>query len=86
MKNLHIKDIIKNYLYDLDDFITIYDNYLHVFNYKRLNKIDDNEINLLLDNKEIEIKGNNLKIKKMTNQELLITGLIEKVEFKHVYK
>lgn len=84
MKNLHIKDIIKNYLYDLNDFITIYDNYLHVFNYKRLNKIDDNEINLLLDNKEIEIKGNNLKIKKMTNQELLITGLIEKVEFKHV--
>ena len=84
MKNLHIKDIIKNYLYDLNDFITIYDNYLHVFNYKRLNKIDDNEINLLLDNKEIEIKSNNLKIKKMTNQELLITGLIEKVEFKHV--
>ena len=75
MKNLHIKDIIKNYLYDLNDFITIYDNYLHVFNYKRLNKIDDNEINLLLDNKEIEIKGNNLKIKKMTNQELLITKI-----------
>ena len=75
---------MKNYLYDLENFITIYDNHLHVFNYIKLNRINDKEINLLLDNKEITINGNNLKIKQMTKKELLINGVIEKVEFRDV--
>ncbi len=84
MKNLHIKEILKEYLYDLNNFITIYDNYLHVFNYKKLNKISDKEISILLDNKEFIIIGIDLKIKQMTKQELLIMGIIEKVEFSYV--
>ena len=77
MKNIHIKNILKNYLYDLDNYITIYDNYLYVFNYNKLNKISGKEINIILDNKEIIISGNNLLIKQMTKQELLITGIIK---------
>ncbi len=84
MKNIHIKNILKNYLYDLDNYITIYDNYLYVFNYNKLNKISGKEINIILDNKEIIISGNNLLIKQMTKQELLITGIIMKVEFSYV--
>ncbi len=84
MKNIHIKDILKNYLYDLDNYITIYDNYLYVFNYIKLNKISGKEINIILDNKEIIISGNNLLIEQMTKQELLITGIIMKVEFSYV--
>ena len=84
MKNIHIKNILKNYLYDLDNYITIYDNYLYVFNYNKLNKISGKEINIILDNKEIIISGNNLLIKQMTKQELLIIGVIMKVEFSYV--
>lgn len=81
MKNLHFKDTLTNFLFDLDDFITIYDNSLHVFNYKKLNKLSDEEIILSLNNRKIIIKGNYLKIKQMTKQELLINGKIMKVEF-----
>ena len=84
MNNIHIKNILKNYLYDLDNYITIYDNYLYVFNYNKLNKISGKEINIILDNKEIIISGNNLLIKQMTKQELLIIGVIMKVEFSYV--
>ena len=84
MKNIHIKNILKNYLYDLDNYITIYDNYLYVFNYNKLNKISGKEINIILDDKEIIISGNNLLIKQMTKQELLIIGVIMKVEFSYV--
>jgi len=70
-------------LFDLDDFITIYENHLHVFNFKKLNKLSDEEIILSLAKAEIIIKGNNLKIKIMTKQELLINGQIMKVEFKY---
>lgn len=84
MKNLHFKDTFKNFLYDLNNFITIYDNHLHVFNYIKLNKLSDTEIVLTLSKMEVTISGNDLKIKQMTKQELLITGIILKVEFKYV--
>lgn len=81
MKNLHFKDSLKNFLFDLDNFITIYENTLHVFNYKKLEKLSSDEIIIYLDNKIINIKGTNMKIKQMTKQELLIKGVILKVEF-----
>jgi len=81
MKNLHIKDSLKNFLFDLENFITIYDNHLHVFNYMKLNKLSDTEIILKFDKFKLIISGINLKIKQMTKQELLINGCILKVEF-----
>ncbi len=83
MKNLHFKEYFSNFLFDLENFITIYDNTLHVFNYQRLNKLSAAEIVLTFENKKITISGNNLKIKQMTKQELLISGQILKVEFQY---
>ncbi len=83
MKNLHFKEYFSNFLFDLENFITIYDNTLHVFNYQRLNKLSATEIVLTFENKKITISGNNLKIKQMTKQELLISGQILKVEFQY---
>ena len=83
MKNLHFKEYFKYYLFDLEDFITIYENHLHVFNYQKLNKLSDTEIIIRQKSKVIMIEGTNLKIKQMTKQELLILGSILKVEFKY---
>ena len=73
-----------DYLYDLEDFITIYENHLHVFNYQKLTKLSDTNIILIVKNMEVNITGENLKIKQMTKQELLINGKILKVEFAYV--
>ncbi len=81
MKNLHFREYFKNFLYDLNDFITIYENNLHVFNYDKLNKLSSDEIILTIQNKKVLIKGEKLKIKQMTKQELLINGKVIKVEF-----
>ncbi len=83
MNNLHFKDSFKNFLFDLDNFITIYDDTLHVFNFTKLNKLSDTEIVLRINNKVVYINGENLKIKQMTKQELLIKGKLEKVEFNY---
>ena len=83
MNNLHFKDSFKNFLFDLDNFITIYDDTLHVFNFTKLNKLSDTEIVLRINNKVVYIYGKNLKIKQMTKQELLIKGKLEKVEFNY---
>lgn len=81
MKNLHFRDNFKNFLFDYEEFISLYDKHLHVFNYKKLNKLSDTEIILSLNNRKLVIDGVNLKIKQMTKQELLIIGSILKVEF-----
>ncbi len=81
MKNLHFKEYFNNFLFDLENFITIYENTLHVFNYQKLDKLSDTEIILKINNKKVIIDGTNLKIKQMTKQELLISGEILKVEF-----
>ncbi len=83
MKKLHFREYFENYLYDLQDFISIYEGHLHVFNYQKLIKLSENEIILQMINKEINIKGQYLKIKQMTKQELLIMGNIMKVEFNY---
>ena len=70
MKNLHFRDHFKNFLYDLQDFITIYGNNLHVFNYSKLNKLSNTEIILTINNRKVFIEGNDLKIKKMSKEEL----------------
>lgn len=84
MERLHFRDYFKNFLYDLEDFITIYENHLHVFNYQKLTKLSDTNIILIVKNMEVNITGENLKIKQMTKQELLINGKILKVEFAYV--
>lgn len=81
MKNLHFKESFKNFLFDLENFITIYENTLHVFNYEKLNKLSETEIIIKIQNKLLKIEGINLKIKQMTKQELLVNGTILKVEF-----
>lgn len=81
MKNLHFRESFKNFLYDLENFITIYENNLHVFNYEKLEKLSDTEIVIILLDKTLKISGINMKIKQMTKQELLINGVFLKVEF-----
>lgn len=83
MKNLHFRDSFKNFLFDLEDFITIYENHLHVFNYQKLNKLSETEIVLSFIKMKMTISGINLKIKQMTKQELLVNGKILKVEFSY---
>ncbi len=73
---MHLKENLINFLYDLDYFITIYDNYIHIFNYKELISLSDTKIILKMPNFTLEIKGNNLFITKMLKNELLIKGNI----------
>ena len=83
MKNLHIRDNLKNFLYDLENFISIYDNNFHVFNYQKLSKLSNTEIIFTMHNMIVKLNGINLKIKKMTKQELLIMGHFTKVLFEY---
>ena len=46
---MHIKDTLINFLYDKEYFISIYDNFIHVFNYKDLISLTNKLVILKLD-------------------------------------
>ncbi len=77
---MNIRNNIINYLYDKDYIITMYENSLYIFNYKRLFDFNDTKITVSLNDRTINIYGKKLSIVKMTKDELLINGTIEKIE------
>ena len=84
---MHIINNIKNYLYDKNYIINIYDNSLYVFNYLKLKRLTDKEITLAFNGFDLEIYGNKFLVCQMTSRELLINGSIENMRFvyaKHI--
>ena len=75
-----MKDNIKNYLYDKKYFINIYDNYIHVFNYVRMEDFMCNKIILAMSDFKLIITGDDFFITKMLHNEILIRGKLLKVE------
>ena len=76
---MHIKDTLVNFLYDKEYFISIYDNFIHVFNYKELISLTSKLVILKLDKFKLEFKGEDLFITKMVSNEILIRGVIKNV-------
>ena len=78
---MHIKESLINFLYDKEYFISIFENYIHVFNFRELKSLSSKKIILKLDTFTLDIEGNDLFITKMLPNEVLIKGTISKVGF-----
>ena len=73
-------EIFKNYLKGEDYYIIIYSNYIYIYKYIDIIKFTDNFISLKLEKFKINIHGKDLLITKLEKNELLIKGIINKVE------
>ena len=80
---VHIKENLINFLYDKNYFINIYDEYIHIFNYRELISLSSKKIILKMESFKININGTDLFITKMLPNEILIKGNIVKVEFSY---
>lgn len=69
-------NIIKNYINDNDFKINLFNNSINIVNYIDISSIDSNKIIIKSIDKLIIINGVNLKINKLLENELLITGEI----------
>ena len=78
-----MKDNLINFLYDKNYFINIYDEYIHIFNYRELISLSSKKIILKMESFKININGTDLFITKMLPNEILIKGIISKVEFSY---
>ena len=74
---------INNFIKDNDFQTTIYNNKIHIKNYTRIISLEKNYISLYASNKKLIMKGNNLKLNKILDDEILILGEITAIEVKN---
>lgn len=73
---------LDRYLTDNEYKITITNNYLNIINYQEILDFSNKEIAIRHPNGITIIKGNNLVVSKMQDEELLIKGDIKSILFK----
>lgn len=68
---------IKNFLYDKDYFISLFDNSLHLYGYDKIIKFDSEVLVFKIKNFFLSVEGDNLLVNKMLENEILISGVIK---------
>ncbi len=58
----------------------MYDDCIYIFNYRYLDRFDDEKIVVSLCDRKITVNGEHLSIVRMTKEELLIRGKITSIE------
>ncbi len=73
---------IRSYILDEEFKITYLNNRINIVNYDSIGHFDNNKVLINYDDKRITIKGNNLVVSKLMNNEVLIEGVISNIEFR----
>lgn len=73
---------LNNYIKDNDYKITYFKNYIDVSNYIEIKEFSSNKIVVKYKNGINIINGSNLVISKMLDNEILISGEINNIEFR----
>ena len=71
---------ISNFINDKEFRFTIYENQIHIINYKKIISLEDDKIIIQGNQRIINIKGNNFKLEKLLNEELLCIGQVQRIE------
>ncbi|MDD4035887.1 MAG: YabP/YqfC family sporulation protein [Bacilli bacterium] len=69
-----------DYIDDKEIKITVYTNKLHILNYLEIVNFDEKKITIKYNKGLIVVKGKNLMISKLLNDETLIIGTIKAIE------
>ena len=79
---MKIIDGIRNYVIEQEFEIRIINNKVDVINYKDIGHFDSNKFIINYSDGSVVIKGNNLVVSKLMNDEILIGGEIKGLELR----
>ena len=79
---MKIIDVIRNYVIEQEFEIRIINNKVDVINYKDIGHFDSNKVIINYSDGSVVIKGNNLVVSKLMNDEILIGGEIKGLELR----
>ena len=72
----------REYMLNNEFVINIYKDKINIINYKSIGAIEDTKISINGDNRNVFITGEKLALKKLLNDEILISGVIKKIELR----
>lgn len=76
---------LKNYINDTEFRVNLYKNKIHIVNYTKIITIEKSRISIGYSSGIIIIKGKELALKKLLDDEILIKGIINSVELEWLY-
>lgn len=82
MKRIRIIQDIKSYILDEEFKLLFLNNRVNISNYTSIGHFDSNKVIVKYDKGEAIVKGNELVVSKLMNDEILIVGNINNIEFR----
>lgn len=79
---MSIFNSIRSYILEDEFKITFLNNRVNIINYLSIGSIDSNKIIIKYNNGVCIVKGNNLVLSKLMNNEILISGDIYSIDFR----
>lgn len=79
---MRIINSLRSYILEEEFKITILKNRINIVNYTDIGLIDNNIVTIYHEDNKITIKGNNLTVTRLMNDEILINGIINSLEFR----
>ena len=73
---------IKDYILEQEFEINVFKDKVNIVNYQDIGHFDDNKVIIKYNEGEVTIKGKNLVVSRLMNEEILIKGVIECVELR----
>lgn len=70
------------YINDVDFQVIYINNEINIVNYEKINYMENEKVSLSHKNGTVVIKGTNLRVKKLLDNEIVIVGSFENVEFR----
>ncbi len=77
---MNFKESILSFIHDKDYYICSYEQKIYIYKYNKIQSFNKNNFIIETKNKLIYIYGKNLKIEKLTRNELLIDGILTNIK------
>lgn len=71
---------IKEYINDNEFRLVVFEDRLYIINYLKILSLEDERISILTNKGRVVIKGNNLCLNKLLEDEVLISGIVSNIE------
>ncbi len=79
---MHLINNFREYMENNKFVINIYEDNINIINYTSIGIIEDTKVSVLGHDKNITISGEKLVLKKLLKDEILISGIIKKIELR----
>ena len=78
---MHIWNNIKDFLYDQNNFMAMYNKTIYIYNFNRLVTLNNKNIIVIINNQEVKITGDDLKVLKCSNNEIIVQGNLKEIKY-----